>query len=70
MPEQLQALAEKLKDTHVVIEAQDPKAFTVLQASVEEEGDGKAEFLGEGTQEELDRMDKEDQGFKDGLFPV
>lgn len=30
-------------------------------------GDGTAEFLGEGTQEEFEKQEKEDKGFK-GIF--
>ncbi len=31
-------------------------------------GDGKAEFLGEGTEEEYKRMVEEDKGFKKRIF--
>ena len=51
----------------------DPKALAVLESLSEEqlnavpevvEGDGKAEFFGEGTPEELEELKREDEGMK------
>lgn len=46
----------------------DPKALQELTdeqiAFLPDEGDGKAEWLGEGTQEEMEEQEREDKGMK------
>lgn len=43
------------------------KQAELAQAIDDVQGDGKAEFLGEGTEEEFEEMEKEDKGLK-GIF--
>lgn len=52
----------------------DPKALNKLEnlsdeqmAVIPEIGNGKAVFIGQGTEEEFKQMEKEDKGFK-GIF--
>lgn len=57
----------------IALANKDPKALEVLESLSDEqlkavpdvsEGDGKAEFFGEGTAEEFEELKREDEGMK------
>ena len=57
----------------IALASKDPEALKVLEGLTDEqlkavpdvsEGDGQAEFFGEGTPEELKELKKEDEGMK------
>ena len=62
LPEEVLDLEEKTGKVAVFVD--DPDDIKVIEKDNDTLGDGKAEFLGEGTQEEFLEMEREKKGLK------
>lgn len=66
-PEEMKKLSEATGK--VIVLAEDVNDFNTFEIPVVAEGDGKAEFLGEGSTDEFEEQEKKDKG-QHGIFGI